>query len=454
MHDNRPDRGFAGYPLLDALRDRRSRRFGLGMKMDAGAFPYQSSQAAVPLSEEEEALLAFAACGITGYALGDLVYGPGQGGTILARLLGRTIPSGDAINAVSLVVTNDHATYLMKRPQDFAPEEVPELASLAKAGEFVELYRRSRIQVKASRTSPPQDPLYNLHVNDWSLYDPASSYFLPLNELTFLYINGVLEIMDEATGAYIVDERAGFQPAGVGRFARSRGGHLNDDVRDGLVGTIQGVESLVSEFVTVEQGAMVQNLLLMIQALGLGGFPHWAAHPFGWLKALGFRMLEMPSTRYLGVSPLLARLARIARKPNPLVPYAVGLDVDDQPVLHAFCPPYFPTMEAAVRAVVDAKFGPGGTYRGGAAHSGWRDPQSVSKAAAAPSNAAVDATIAYCTYVYERYRRFPTYSPPFRTVIGVQASHLDLDFYDRFYHNEALSDTQRQHMARWHTPVR
>jgi hypothetical protein len=29
--------GLARYPLLDALRDRRSRRFGVGMAMDAGA---------------------------------------------------------------------------------------------------------------------------------------------------------------------------------------------------------------------------------------------------------------------------------------------------------------------------------------------------------------------------------------------------------------------------------
>ena len=29
---------------------------------------------------------------------------------------------------------------------------------------------------------------------------------------------------------------------------------------------------------------MLQNLALMVQALGLGGFPHWAAHPFGWFR--------------------------------------------------------------------------------------------------------------------------------------------------------------------------
>jgi len=34
-------------------------------------------------------------------------------------------------------------------------------------------------------------------------------------------------------------------------------------------------------------------------------------------------------------------------------------------------------------------------------------------------------------------------SGPFRTAIAYQAGRLDLDFYERFYTLEALSDTQR-----------
>src|SRR5258708_2367037 len=121
----------ARYSLLDALRHRRSRRFALGMTMPAGPLAYHSRHAPYPLSEEEEAWLVFAACGITGYALGDLPYAAGQGGTILANTLGRTIASGDAIQTTTLVVSNDAVTYLLKRPQDFAREEIPELVALA-----------------------------------------------------------------------------------------------------------------------------------------------------------------------------------------------------------------------------------------------------------------------------------------------------------------------------------
>src|SRR5439155_9394507 len=114
------------------------------------------------------------------------------------------------------------------------------------------------------------------------------------------------------------DERNLFRPAGIGRFARSKGGHLDDDPAKGKVITVQGVESLVTEFVTIEQGAMIQNLGLMIQAMGLGGFPHWAAHPFGWLRELGFRMAEMPASRFPGMNRLLAAGAKLLGRDAPV----------------------------------------------------------------------------------------------------------------------------------------
>src|SRR5690242_3594044 len=105
------DRAVA-YPLLNALLNRRSRRFGSGMKLNGGPLAYQSTGNAQPLSEEEEALLAFAACGITGYALGELPYETGNianagGGNIMKQFIGRTAPSADALHTVIFFVIND-----------------------------------------------------------------------------------------------------------------------------------------------------------------------------------------------------------------------------------------------------------------------------------------------------------------------------------------------------------
>jgi hypothetical protein len=100
-------------------------------------------------------------------------------------------------------------------------------------------------------------------------------------------------------------------------------------------------------------------------------------------------------------------------------------------------------MAEAVRAFVDYKFGARGVFRMGALTSGWRDPINATKQINAPSEAAVQATIAYCDYIYQRYERFPAYSAPFRTVLGYQATHVDVEFYDKFYKPEALSKTHR-----------
>jgi hypothetical protein len=439
----------ADYPLLDALTKRRSRRFGLGMKIASGPLAYDSRHGSLPLTEEEEALLTFAAGGITGFALLDLSFGEGQGGAIVARALGRTIASGDAIQTVSLVVINDDGAHLIKRPQDFSPPEIHSLLNQAQQRQFTELYRRMRVRIKEGRAAPPLAPMFNVNVNRWSLYAPGTTYFLPINELTFMYINGLLEVLNEHSGAFVVDERAGFRAAGLGRFARSKGGHLHDDPGGGRVLTVQRLELMVAELVTIEQGMMLQNLALMSQAIGLGGFPNFAEHEFAWFQALGFRMAEMPASRYFGANTFARRLMSLFGREQS-VPYALGLEGDGEVMLRPFCPPYYASMKDAVLAVIDTKYGAHGLFRGGAAHSAWREPAAVTHAVPEISSAAVDATIAYCECIYARYGRFPAYMPPFRTVLGFQACHLDNEFYDRFYRAEALAETERDHMKNWH----
>ena len=145
-------------------------------KRRAGRSRFGSRHAPVALTEEEEALLVFAACGITGHALLDLTFGSGLGGSIVARTMGRTIASGDAIQTVAMVLANDEATYLIKRLQDLAPGEISGLLDLARQKSFVEIYRRMQAKVRDGRTAPP---LFNINVNQWSMYRPGTS--LPAN---------------------------------------------------------------------------------------------------------------------------------------------------------------------------------------------------------------------------------------------------------------------------------
>jgi hypothetical protein len=146
--------------LVDALLSRRSRRFGLGMHLNAGPLAYQSTRSPQPLSREEEALLAFAACGITGYALAELPYQAGDrpeagSGNIMTHVVGRTAPSGDAIHNCTVFVLNDQGTGLLRRPQDFPRTEIPALVQAAHGRQFVELLRAEPgAHRRPSRRSP------------------------------------------------------------------------------------------------------------------------------------------------------------------------------------------------------------------------------------------------------------------------------------------------------------
>ena len=123
----------AGYPLLEALIERRSRRFGNGMRLNGGPLYYKSVRPPQPLTLDEEAALAFAGCGINGYTLAELPYESGAvpeagGGNIIINFVGRTVASGDAVHAVALFVINDEGAWMLKRPQDYPRTEIAELA--------------------------------------------------------------------------------------------------------------------------------------------------------------------------------------------------------------------------------------------------------------------------------------------------------------------------------------
>src|SRR5215831_8166356 len=137
------------YPLLSALGERRSRRFGLGMRLPSGPLGFESRYAPAPLTEDEEAALVFAACGITGHALADLCYAPGGGGGIMGGLVARTIASGDGLQTVALIVINDEGSYLIRRPQELPPGDIKQFIEIGRECRFTELYRKYRIKIKA-----------------------------------------------------------------------------------------------------------------------------------------------------------------------------------------------------------------------------------------------------------------------------------------------------------------
>ncbi|MBV9172182.1 MAG: hypothetical protein JOZ81_19085 [Chloroflexi bacterium] len=445
------------YPLLQSLIHRRSRRFSLGARIPGGALAYTSQRTPVPLTPLEEALLAFSAAGISGLCLGDLPFQPGDlpeggGGNVLASLAGRVGASADAIHSAALFIINDEGATLFRRPQDVDFGDIAELTTLAAEQRIEELFRRMCVRVSSQRPGVPREVPYVFPFNKWSTNLPGTTYFLPVCDISSMYINVILSAFDEQMGLFFVDERASLQPAGIARFGRSHGGSLHDDPDDQRLFPVLGLETIVLELCMAEQAFMAHNLSLVEQAMGLGGWTHLAtATETGWLQALGFRLGSQRLSQILHAGIPQEVVMRVFGKDRELQ-HGLGLTVDGVDLIKPYCPPYYDTMEDAVLALLDYKRSHAFQVRVAPGQPGaWKDPTAVQADIPPFSDACIEATIAYCTYLYETYGRFPAYFGPARTTLGHQAHHLDLEFYDRFYQPGAYTETQASHMECWHT---
>ncbi|MBC7343489.1 MAG: hypothetical protein H5U02_13765, partial [Clostridia bacterium] len=57
--------------MMEAIFNRRCRRFGLGMEIDEGPNKFKSEHEPIPLTELEEAILVLGSLGVTGLNLSD-----------------------------------------------------------------------------------------------------------------------------------------------------------------------------------------------------------------------------------------------------------------------------------------------------------------------------------------------------------------------------------------------
>jgi hypothetical protein len=162
------------------LIHRRSRRFGMGMQLNGGPLAYHSAKAAQPLNVEEEAALAFAACGVTGYALAELPYQSGDlleagEGKIMVNFLGRTVASGHDLHYVAVFVINDEGAWILKRPQDYPRTDFPELVQAARQHRLGELYERARVRIANGRPDVPRQIPFVPPFNKWAANVPGTT---------------------------------------------------------------------------------------------------------------------------------------------------------------------------------------------------------------------------------------------------------------------------------------
>jgi len=312
------------YPLFEALYGRRSRRFGMGFETE-GPFRYKSTHAPVPLSELEEALLVGAGSGSSGLALWDQ-----STPAAYRRGSGRTFPSTAPGGRTALFFTNDRGIYVIDAAG--APASKPrEIETPNEREKILASYRDHRKELRSGRLDIPRRIPPLCGHNLWDSNMPGSTLFMPVCDVSLSLISLIAQFVDPALrrfaappgrGTHIVDDRHAFQPAGTEEWLKS--GFLDAE----KVLPLSVLERQACYFTFSEPAAICQNIFLATEALGLGGWMHCGFLSLEVLGLLGFRIVAPEGT---------AKLA------NP-----VGLDG----VFQACCPPYYPSMDAAVDAVL------------------------------------------------------------------------------------------------------
>ena len=167
---------------------------------------------------------------------------------------------------------------------------------------------------------------------------------------------------------------------------------------------------VASRKLTVELGTSCYAGALMLQAMGLGGWMFNGVDPFAVLGASGD-----PDVPGLGF-----RYDTDERWPYP---NPTGLEG----VMEGFCPPHYPDMRAAVEAVCERKFGPGGPFHPDTPGP-WKDSRKVRSAAQVHDERFRECVALQAQYVYDTFGKFPGTVPSMFLIMYLQAHHLDLDF--------------------------
>jgi hypothetical protein len=426
MADRRALDELLGFPLMHALFGRRARRFGLGMEIPSGPLAFRSEKAPEPLSELERTILVAAATGVSGWTFG-VPYTPGAPDShaeFTVRFTGRTAPTAAGIGTPALFYTDDDGCYCV-RTRDVRPALMRTLEGGAAGLEDVlAVCRENTVRVKEGRLDLPSSPPHILAPNLWWANTPGSTLFMPVGDASEECL-GILALMLRH-GVMLVDHETG-EPAGdLDPFVRS--GLLNAEKRLPLAEFLSDVH----ESMCLELAFMGHNIVLALQALGLGGLYF---NGMDGLSALGAYAAD-------GVTGLGFRFVEDDRW---VTPCAVGLEG----VYEGLCPPNHPDMRAAVEAFVERKFGPQGAYDP-STPGPWRDSAGVKETVAPYSAEFVDCMAEIAQYVYEKHGKFPGIRTTIMLPGFVQAHHLDTDFYDAHYAPGAYLPTHAGHMERWH----
>ncbi len=367
-------------PLIEALHGRRARRFAMGSEIPDGPLAYKSKHDPMPLEQLEQMLVLTAAAGNTGWhymITRNQRYAP-HFANYSAAAGGRTFPSAAGFHTSEFFFTDDNGVYF------FPTRDSGSLVERDAEGNFdlhawLEAHRRRIRKLADGRLHlPPQEPYMEGH-NTWCVNRPGSTLIIPVADVAQHMVLMLCFLVQN--GYSIFDDMNNERIKGLERFR-------------GLVDVdnpfpLTFVEQYALTEVTAELSTACYAGMLMLQALGLGGWMFDGIDRFTMLGASGD-----PKVPGLGF-----RYDKNDRWP---LPNATGLPG----VFEGFCPPHYQDMRAAVEAVVQRKFGSAGPFNG-KTPGPWKESSRIRSSAQMHSEEFKDCVATMAQYVFDKFGKFP-----------------------------------------------
>ncbi len=410
-------------PLVEALYGRRARRFSMGAEIPDGPLTYKSKHEPMPLDDLEQMLVLTAVAGNTGWH--HMIYRNERYAPHLANYSaaagGRTFPSAAGFHTSDFFFTDDKGVYF------FPTRDSASLVKRDADGNFdlhawMEAHcQRIRKLADGRLNIPPQEPFMEGH-NTWCVNRPGSTLVIPVADLAqhmililcFLVQNGYCMFDD------INNERI----KGLEKFRNLV------DIDNPFPLTF--VEQYTLTEATAELSTACYAGMLMLQALGLGGWMFDGIDRYTVLGASG-----NPEVPGLGF--------RFDTNEKWSLPNVTGLPG----VFEGFCPPHYKDMRAAVEAVVQRKFGPGGPFNA-KTPGPWKESSRIRSSAQIHSEEFKDCVATMAQYVFDKFGKFPGTVPTIFILTYLQAHHLDLEFYDKYFSDGGYLETHARHHELWH----
>ncbi|HSD10752.1 MAG TPA: hypothetical protein VLF14_07195 [Candidatus Binatia bacterium] len=417
------------FPLVSALMGRRARRFALGMEIPDGPLAYRSPHLPLPLNDLERVILVLCGAGVSGWNTGiehTAAGEPDTGCNYPVRLIGRTYASGAAVHASELVISDEAGTFIT-RFRDLDAESFLEFHGAGSLSRMIETVRLHCQTLRDGRVEvPPVPPHVSAH-NLWNANRPGTTLFAP-----------VIDVSQMMFDLYAVYLGMGFTPFDPHHDRVC--GNLEPYFASGALDprkrfSIVDFEQYGLATSAMEMALACHNVVLTMQAIGLGGWMYTGINPLSLMGA--FAADGVPGLGF-----------RFERRAGWTLPNPVGLDG----AFEALCPPYVADMREGARCFAALKFGEGATFdpqRPGP----YRDNATVKARVERYTPEFVEMLGEVAQYLYDSFGKFPATVPTCYMRAYAQAQHLEQEFYDRFFGPGTYLDSHREHMAKWHPAV-